>query len=111
MTPKEYFEKNQEQLLADPANVEKAKSEVGAIYKFVVTGDNGGTWVLNFKDDVGLTEGDGDAGCTVTVTDSDFMDIVEGRIDGQMAFMQGKLRIDGDMALAMKLQLVLSEIK
>ena len=107
MTPKEYFEGKLKDRISKPEEAEKAKSEVGAIYKFVITGDGGGTWVVNLKDDIGVTEGDADSGCTVTVADSDFVDIIEGRLNGQMDFMQGKLKIDGDMSLAMKLQTVL----
>ena len=41
------------------------------------------------------------------MTDSDFIDMVEGKLNGQMAFMTGKLKIKGDMSLAMKLGNVL----
>jgi len=41
---------------------------------------------------------------TITVTSSDWMDIVSGKLNGQMAFLTGKLKIQGDMSLAMKLQ-------
>lgn len=47
------------------------------------------------------------AQCTVIMTDGDFMDMVTGKLDGQIAFMTGKLQIQGDMALAMKLKLLL----
>jgi putative sterol carrier protein len=107
MTTKEFFESKLKDRLADAAEAEKAKAEVGAVYKFVINGDGGGTWLVNLKDEVGITEGDGEASCTVTVEDADFVEIIEGRLNGQMAFMQGKLKIDGDMSLAMKLQTVL----
>jgi len=38
---------------------------------------------------------------------SDFLDLVDGKLDGTMAFMSGKLKVKGDMGLAMKLQNVL----
>lgn len=107
MTPKEFFDTTLKNRLSDSAEAEKAKGEVGAVYLFKITGDNGGSWLVNLKDEVGITEGEGDAGCTVTVADADFVEIIEGRLNGQMAFMQGKLKIDGDMSLAMKLQTVL----
>ena len=43
---------------------------------------------------------------TVTNEDKpadDFIALAEGRLDPMMAFMQGKLKIDGDMMLAQKL--------
>ena len=37
----------------------------------------------------------------------DFVDLALGKLDGTMAFMSGKIKIKGDMGLAMKLQTVL----
>jgi putative sterol carrier protein len=45
--------------------------------------------------------------CTVAATDADFLAIVNGKMNAQMAFMSGKLKIQGDMGLAMKLQQIL----
>ena len=41
---------------------------------------------------------------TVSMAACDFVDMTEGRLDGMSAFMSGKLRVGGDMGLAMKLQ-------
>ena len=41
---------------------------------------------------------------TVTMKESDYLDMVNGKLNGQMAFMTGKLKIAGDMGLALKLQ-------
>ena len=85
------------------ANVSKAQ-EINAIYQFCLSGDEGGDWTLDLKVPevrVGLDEG---ADCTVHMETSDFMDMVSGKLPGPAAFMQGKLRLDGDIALAMKLQ-------
>jgi putative sterol carrier protein len=38
---------------------------------------------------------------------SDFLDMVSGKLNGQMAFMTGKLKVEGDMMLAMQLGNVL----
>jgi putative sterol carrier protein len=46
-------------------------------------------------------------GVTVTMTAKDFLDLVNKKLNGQMAFMQGKLKIKGDMSLALKLQQIL----
>lgn len=45
--------------------------------------------------------------CTVRVSMADFVDIATGKIDPQMAFMTGKLRIEGDMSVALKLGAIL----
>ncbi|MCA9774372.1 MAG: SCP2 sterol-binding domain-containing protein [Myxococcales bacterium] len=87
-------------------NPENAK-KINAIYKFNITGDGGGTWLVNMKDKPGVTTGDGTADCTITMAAADFIDLVNGKLNGQMAFMSGKLKIAGDMGLAMKLQKLL----
>ena len=45
--------------------------------------------------------------CTVKVTMADFLDIAAGKTNPQMAFMMGKLKIEGDMSVAMQLGKVL----
>ena len=43
------------------------------------------------------------SGATVSVKWDDFVALAEGRLDPMMAFMQGKLKIAGDMMIAQKL--------
>ena len=103
MTPAEYFEGLKGKLTADKAQA------IGAVYQFNVTGDDGGTWVMDLTKDADfVSEGAGDAQCTITVTSSDFIDMVQGRLPGPQAFMMGKLKIEGNMGLAMKLSSVLA---
>ena len=51
-----------------------------------------------------VVEGDGEAQCTIKMAASDYVDMMEGRAQGQALFFMGKLQIEGDMGLAMKLQ-------
>ncbi len=92
------------------ANADQAKA-IGAVYKFVLAGDGGGTWVMNLKDNPGVTEGDGEAQCTIKMAASDYVDMLEGRANGQQLFFSGKLKIEGDMGLAMKLQKLTDVLK
>ena len=103
MTAKDVITGMEERITADPA---KTREEIDGIFKFVITGDAGGTWVVNCRD-VGVTEGDGDAECTITVADENFVAIADGSMDAMQAFMTGLIQIEGDMGLAMKLQQVL----
>ncbi len=41
------------------------------------------------------------------MTAPDFMSMIQGSLNPQMAFMTGKLRVKGDMGLALKLQSIL----
>jgi putative sterol carrier protein len=77
-----------------------------ATYQFDVTGEGGGKWYAKIENGA-LTPGEGEAenpDCTITVSASDWLDILAGKLDAQMAFMAGKLKIAGDMGLAMKLK-------
>ena len=48
-----------------------------------------------------------DADCTIKISLQDFQEIMDGSQNPQMAFMTGKLTVEGDMGIAMQLQSVL----
>jgi putative sterol carrier protein len=107
ITPKSYFEEKIPDRLKTNPNVAK---EINAIYEFVINGANGGTWTVDLTAPDGgkVTSGStGNAKCTITVADNDFVGIITKKTNAQMAFMSGKLKIKGDMGLAMKLQKLL----
>jgi len=58
-----------------------------------------------------VTEEDGAADTTIKVAWSDWEALASGQLDGMTAFMQGKLKVEGDMSNAMQLQGVLSKLK
>ncbi len=86
-----------------------AASAVDAVYKFVLDGEGGGSWIVSLKGTPTITAGDGEAECTIKMAASDYVDMIEGRVQGQDLFFAGRLQIEGDMGLAMKLQ-ALTEI-
>lgn len=51
----------------------------------------------------GAVAGDGPADCTLTADAETFQGMLEGEVNPTAAFMSGRLKIDGDMGLAMKL--------
>ena len=53
---------------------------------------------------------DGDADCTISVSKDDFVSLAQGELDPMMAFMSGKLKVAGDMSVAMGLQNLFSSM-
>ena len=77
-----------------------------ATFQLVVTGPQGGTWVLSVVGGTArLSEGPvPEADLTVEVSDADFQALVEGRLAPAAAFVSGRLRVRGDLGLALRLQ-------
>jgi len=77
-----------------------------ATYLFDISGQNGGKWTLNIQNGkCELSEGSSpNPSVTISISDQDWISIQKGSLNSQMAFMMGKLRVAGDMGLAMKLQ-------
>lgn len=55
-------------------------------------------------------DSDKDADCTISVDKADFIALAEGNLDPMMAFMSGKLKVAGDMSVAMGLQNIFSNM-
>jgi len=109
VTVNEIFESQIPQRIANQPDT--ADEMNGAIYQFNVTGDGAGDWFVDFAASppvVGAGQHD-EAKCTVTLAGEDLLAIVGGQLNPQMAFMGGKLKINGDMALALKLSQILSQ--
>ncbi|MBK7148108.1 MAG: SCP2 sterol-binding domain-containing protein [Bacteroidetes bacterium] len=50
---------------------------------------------------------DKDADCTISVSQDDLLGMMTGSVNPMMAFMSGKIKVQGDMSIAMKLQSLL----
>jgi putative sterol carrier protein len=54
-----------------------------------------------------VTNGDAPADCTVIISREDFEALAKGELDPMAAMMRGRLKIHGDMSVAMRLQTML----
>lgn len=82
---------------------EKIEGGFDGVAKFVL-GDEGAVII----DSDGARSGDDDAEVTLTAEADVFQSILDGETNPTAAFMTGKLSIDGDMGMAMKLASFLS---
>jgi len=106
MSMSEVFAGIQEKLNADPSKM----AGLTATYQFSLSGAGGGEYFVVFDNGTAqVNEGTADdPNITISMEAADFQDMVDGKLDGMGAFMSGKLRVTGDMSLAMRLQTLLS---
>ncbi len=94
------------------AITEQMKSRIGTggSFKKSVKFDFANDGMIRIDDKVSpavVSNDDGPVDCTVKVSLEDFMEIATGKQNAQMAFMMGKLKIDGDMSVALQLGSIL----
>jgi len=85
---------------------EKAGSTKATI-AFDLSGEHAGKWWVKIADgaaESGKGEPPETPNLTLQADGSDWVKIMTGAMDGTSAFMQGKLKIKGDMGLAIKMQ-------
>ncbi len=85
---------------------EKAVKVCDAVYNFEIMKSKGGPvdtcWVIDLKNGKGsVAQGRAkDAAATFSMVDGDYVQLVDGKINPQMAFLQGKMKIKGNMKKA-----------
>ena len=84
------------------AKVQEAVTAAGGLDKSVKFdfGDDGVIHAAGTE----VSGDDKDADCTISVSKDDFLALAAGNLDPMMAFMSGKLKVAGDMSVAMGLQ-------
>jgi putative sterol carrier protein len=85
----------------------KAKGVNGTI-QLDLTGEQSGTYAIKIADgDYDMIEGGVESPTTtLTMSGEDFLAMVNGNLNPMAAFMQGKIKLQGDMGLAMKFQTI-----
>jgi len=88
--------------------------KINGVYQWnIATGKETKQWTVDIKNAPGgVKTGPAEkADCTIAIKENDFIDLLTGKIDGQGAFMQGKLKVTGNMSYAMKLGQLTKAIK
>jgi putative sterol carrier protein len=99
ITPSDVFKKMPDAFKSDAAK------GVDVVFQYLISGPSGGEWMVVIKDQICKVEaGKAEkATCTLKISDTDFVDLISGKLDPMKAFTSGKLKIDGDV---MKSQLI-----
>ncbi|XP_066471263.1 hydroxysteroid dehydrogenase-like protein 2 isoform X1 [Tiliqua scincoides] len=85
---------------------------IQGVYRFELSGEEGGTWYIDLKNkggSAGSGEPPGKVDVIMNMSSSDFVKMFSGKLKPTMAFMSGKLTIRGDMALAIKLEKLMGQ--
>jgi putative sterol carrier protein len=85
----------------------KAQGVKGSI-QFDLSGEGGGKWAVDIADGAcNLIDGGLESPTTtLAMSSEDFVGMVNGTVNAMAAFMQGKIKLQGDMGLAMKFQTI-----
>lgn len=93
---------------------ESLVQEIGGMFQFNILGENGGTWYLDLRSGHGkiYTEKPVDNPHVVlTMSVDDMQQIFYGQTTAFDAYMQGTLKVDGDLRMAMSLEAIVKMLK
>ncbi len=100
MTPAEMMQQLPTAFLPDKAGATKAVIQVN------LTGEGGGNWIVDVADGkCQVSEGTATSPkATITAGAADYLAVALGQLNAVSAFMAGKIKVTGDMALVMSFQ-------
>jgi putative sterol carrier protein len=97
MEPREFFETLESRV--------DASKTAGVNKSYVFDIDGAGIWKVDVTDaGLNVTEGETDGDVTIHTSEDTFRAIASKEQNPTTAYMSGKLKIDGDMSAALKLQ-------
>lgn len=84
----------------------EAAAGMNATMQLDLSGEGGGKWYMVVADQqIKIVEGQAaNPNMTLTMTAADYLAMINGEANAMQMFMQGKVKVGGDMSLALKLQ-------
>jgi hypothetical protein len=76
---------------------------IDATYGLVIQGQEGGAWTLDCKTPASVHEGLRAFDCKVTMSAEDLKAISERRLNPQKAYQEGRIKLEGNIIQALKL--------
>ena len=100
-TPKDFFD----EVLPSRFKPEKALG-INVTAQINITGPNGGDWIVIIKNQkLEVKEGTHPSPTIeLKMAETDYMDLINGKMSGEKAFITGKLQFKGNIGLALKLK-------
>ena len=95
--------------LSESADPEKLRGMDTTIL-FDLSGEENEQWTVTIQDgEIDVAEGNvGSPAITVQITRADLKALIEGDLNPMAAFMKGRLKVTGDISMAMQLQKLFS---
>jgi putative sterol carrier protein len=86
-------------------------TDLNVVYQFDLTGEDGGTYQLVLSENIAKVfhNTSNEPQCTLKMKVSDFKKFLQGNMNSAAAFMMGKLKVEGSMGLALKLEKLLEQ--
>jgi putative sterol carrier protein len=99
---KEYFDTLPQRFVSDAAKA------IQAIFQFELAGDGGGTYHVTVDHGTMAVHEGAHATPTATIkmNGDDYVKMVNGKLNGAMAFMKGQMKVLGNVLLAQKMQAI-----
>ncbi|MEM7136437.1 MAG: SCP2 sterol-binding domain-containing protein [Myxococcota bacterium] len=102
-TPADFFDAFEQAAEERP----ETATQPNAVFKFVLSGDEGGTWTLDLRKGTAsgfVSPGHGPPeDASIYVDSDDWVALTTGQMNPMRAFMSGRIRVDGDLKLAVNL--------
>lgn len=85
--------------------------DIHATYSFHITGEDSGEYGLKFENSKATVIEGGyvDADCSMKMSFENFKKLLQGNLNAATAYMTGRLKVNGNLALGLKLEQLLKK--